>query len=172
MRRYKRGLYEGVMKWISGKNNDKAYRREKIHCGSMVFLFEQTRGRFEVWMWSEECHDWGDLLGTNNQEKVIRTRKPTPTPIVAAVPIWLSIERLTNAPRNNATAAISLWSRVMTRWRNLKRRGSDTSSTQTVVNTTTDVYEYNKVIYVYIYIIRTCSSELRIQTFTNYTLHA
>ena len=84
----------------------RAYKRG----GSIVFLFELEQVRkvgLKVWM-CEKCHERGGLLGTNIQDKVIRTRKPVPTPIVAAVPIWPRIERETKAPRNKDPAAISL----------------------------------------------------------------
>ena len=130
---------------------------KKIHYGSIVFLFEQLKETF-LKSERERCHELVNLLGTNNQDNVIRTRKPTPTPIVPAVPIWPSIERPTKAPRNKATAAISLWSRVMTRWRNLKRRGSDMSSTHTVVNTTTDlsIWRINICVYIYALVVPNC----------------
>ena len=74
--------------------------------------------------------------GTNNQWNAISTLNPVPTPKAPAVPSFPRIARPANAPMNNATAAISRWSLVMTRLLNLKRLGSVTSSTQTVVNTT------------------------------------
>lgn len=80
---------------------------KKIHGESMVFVYlNRQESRFEVNV--KSCHERGGLLGTNIQDRVIRTRKPTPTPIVPAVPIWPSIERPVKAPRNKATAAISL----------------------------------------------------------------
>lgn len=55
----------------------------------------------------EERHEQDFLLGTNIQDKVMRMRKPTATPIVAAVPTWPSIARPVKAPINNVIAAIS-----------------------------------------------------------------
>lgn len=75
-------------------------------------------------------------LGTKIQEKVISILKPTPTPRVPAVPSWARRARPTKAPRNNDTAAMRRWSRVITRSRNRNNLGSDISSTHTVVNTT------------------------------------
>ena len=89
-------------------------------------------------------HDGAILFeGTNNQWNAISTLNPVPTPKAPAVPSFPRIARPANAPMNNATAAISRWSLVMTRLLNLKRLGSVTSSTQTVVNTT--VYMPNQV---------------------------
>ena len=76
------------------------------------------------------------LLGTKIHDSVMRTLKPTATPIVPAVPICPRMARPVNAPRKSAPAAMRRWSRVMTRWRIVNRRGSDMSSTQTVVSTT------------------------------------
>ena len=83
-------------------------------------------------------------LGTKIQEKVINILKPTPTPRVPAVPSWARMARPTKAPRNNATAAMRRWSRVIMRSRNRNNRGSDMSSIHTVVNTTIGFGETKK----------------------------
>lgn len=70
------------------------------------------------------------------QEMAIRTRKPTAIPRVLAAPIFPKSALPTNPPRKRAAAAITLWSRDATFSRSLKSRGSDISSTQTVVSTT------------------------------------
>jgi hypothetical protein len=74
--------------------------------------------------------------GTKIHENVIRMRKPTAMPIVPAVPTCARMARPAKAPKKSETAAMRRWSRVRTRSRKRKRRGSDMSSTQTVVNTT------------------------------------
>lgn len=65
-----------------------------------------------------------------------RTRKPTQIPRVLASPSLAVNALAQKAPMKNAAMLAILWSREATCLRNLNRRGSATSSIQTVVNGT------------------------------------
>lgn len=82
------------------------------------------------------CWRGAGLPPTKIQEMAIRTRKPTAIPRVLAAPTFPNSALPTNPPRKREAAASTLWSRDTTFSRSLKSRGSDISSTQTVVSTT------------------------------------
>lgn len=80
------------------------------------------------------------LAGMKAQEIIIKILNPTPTPRAPPTPMATIIARPTKAPRKRAPAAANLWSRVITLCRISKSLGSVTNSTQTVVSTTTKVF--------------------------------